>query len=172
MLETPGLIPFAPTLRPADILTNAAHSAWQSAVDVMVKAPATVGYGVDVTEVGKQEELQHYGPHLQELEEEGIRYQPAVFSAYGRFHIDVKVMLKEAARRAALRECGESESALRSRWTQDAVAAVWKRAAAMVLSCLARTAQREAQEQITLQSEACDWEEDDLDACVIASAAL
>ena len=105
--ETPGLIPSAPSLRPADILAGAANPSWQSAVDVMVKAPATVGYGVDVTEVGKREKLKKYSAYLDELEAEGIQYQPAVFSAYGRFHPDVATMLKTAAHRAALRQSGE-----------------------------------------------------------------
>ena len=56
-------------------------------------------------------------------------------------------MIKEAARRAAMRRVGESERALRSRWHQDVTAAVWKRAAAMVSRCLAVTAQRELHEQ-------------------------
>ena len=160
-LETPGLIPSAPSLRPADILTGSAHPTWQSAVDVMIKAPATVGYGVDVTEVGKQEKLQRYGPYLDELEDEGIRYQPAVFSSYGRFHTDVVVMLKMAARRAALRQLEDSESKLYNKWAQDIIAAVWKRAAAMVNSCIAQTTKRELEEQAAREAVAISAEADD-----------
>ena len=58
-LETLGLIPSAHSLRPADILTGSANPASQSAVDVMIRAPAIVGYVVDVMEVGKQDKLQH-----------------------------------------------------------------------------------------------------------------
>ena len=61
---------------------------------------------------------------------------------------DVASMIREAARRAALRRVGESENALRSRWHQDVTAAVWKRAAAMVSRCLASTAQRDLHEQL------------------------
>jgi hypothetical protein len=76
------------------------------AVDVMVKSPATAGVEGDCTELGKREKLDRYGPYLDELERTGIRYAPAVFSAFGRRHPDVSKMLRQAALRAARRRGG------------------------------------------------------------------
>jgi hypothetical protein len=121
----------------------------------MIKAPATVGYGVDVLEVGKREKLDPYSSFLEELEEQGIRYKPAVLSAFGRFHPDVKDMLKQAARRAAMRQEGTTERALYKRWSRDLVVLVWKRASAMVNKCLLHTAEQEINEHFAGDS----WEE-------------
>ena len=101
--EVEELISSAPTLRLADILTAAAHPSYTAAVDVMVKAPHAAGAGHDCTEAGKRQKLNDYGPWLHELEAQGIRYVPAVFSSYGRRHPDVTKILKEAARRVARR---------------------------------------------------------------------
>ena len=134
--EVPGLVPSAPELRPADILTQAAHPSLTSAVDVMVKSPNATGAGLDCTEAGKREKLERYAAVLPELEAQGIRYAPAVFSAYGRRHPDVTHMLNQAARRVARRRgVAIAEVPVRG-WARDLAVAVWSRAAAMVHRCL------------------------------------
>ena len=134
--EVPGLAPSQPTWRPADILTTAAHPTMSVAVDVMVKCPFAAGAGQDCTEAGKREKLERYESILPELEAQGIRYSPAVFSAYGRRHPDVTAMLQEAARRAARHYGCADPSALRRRWERSLAIAVWCRVAAMVEHCL------------------------------------
>jgi hypothetical protein len=156
--EVQGLIPSAPTLRPADILTRAGHERFLAAVDVMVKAPATAGVEGDCTELGKREKLNNYGPYLDELEGLGIRYMPAVFSAYGRRHPDVTKMLKQAALRAARRRGGVPAEELQERWARDAAAVIWSRAASMVLRCVRRTQEtddevRRREEEVVVEDE-------------------
>ena len=102
----------------------------------MVKAPEAAGSGSDCTEAGKQEKLHRYETILPELEAQGIRYAPAVFSAYGRRHPDVTAMLQEAARRAARHYGCPKPLGLRRRWERSLAVAVWRRAAAMVHRCL------------------------------------
>ena len=130
--EVSGLAPSRPELRPADVLTWAAHPSKAVAVDVMVKAPNATGAGHDCTEAGKREKLDHYGDILGELERQGIVYAPAVFSAYGRRHPDVTKMLLEAARRAARHRGCATPNALMRRWCARLGVAVWRRAANMV----------------------------------------
>ena len=102
----------------------------------MVKAPEATGAGHDCTETGKQDKLEKYGPIIPELEAQGIRFTPAVFSAYGRRHPDVTAMLQEAARRAARHYGCADPSSLRRRWERSLAVATWRRAAAMVHRCL------------------------------------
>ena len=138
--EVPGLVPSQPGLRPADILTLAAHPRLAMAVDVMVKSPNATGAGHDCTEAGKREKLDHYRNILPELEAQGIWYAPAVFSAFGRRHPDVTRMLNEAARRVARhRGCTDKKELVRG-WKKDLAVAVWKRAAAMVHRCFRHAA--------------------------------
>ena len=70
------------------------------------------------------------------MAKDGIQYQPAVFSAYGRMHIDVKNMLKEAARRLARKEGIADTRGIIKRWKRELTAAIWNRAACMLHMCL------------------------------------
>ena len=156
--EVPGLIPSAPSLRPADILTRAGHERLMLAVDVMVKSPATAGVEGDCTELGKREKLDRYGPYLDELERTGIRYAPAVFSAFGRRHPDVSKMLRQAALRAARRRGGVAAEGLEARWGNDLAAVCWSRAASMVHKCIRRTQEvdeetRRKEEEVRVEEE-------------------
>ena len=60
--EVQGLIPSAPTLRPADILTSAAHETSVVALDVGISAPHSLHAGVDCIETMKQTNMRYYGP--------------------------------------------------------------------------------------------------------------
>jgi hypothetical protein len=134
--EVQGLVPSHPTLRPADILTQAAHPRLTAAVDVMVKSPNAGGAGHDCTEAGKREKLDNYRDILDELEAQVIRYMPAVFSSYGRRHPDVTDMMMEAARRAARQRGEVDHKVLLRRWQREVASQVWRRAANMVHKCL------------------------------------
>ena len=158
--EVPGLVPSHPQLRPADILTRAAHPRLDTAVDVVVKSPSATGAGQDCTEAGKREKLDHYANVLHELEQQGIRYSPAVFSAFGRRHPDVTRMLNEAARRVARhRGCADPKKLARA-WSRDLAVSVWMRAASMVHRCLRSAALAEPEDRGHYQEEE---EEDDGD---------
>ena len=135
-LETEGLIPSAPTLRPADILTQAGHPHKIMAVDVMVKCPYATAAGHDCAENGKREKINRYAAFAPELDRQGIWYAPAVFSSFGRRHPDVTTMLHEAARRVARRQGTGQQPELVRRWYRTVTAEVWSRAARMVHRCI------------------------------------
>ena len=130
------MIPSAPSLRPADILSRAAHHTLDSAIDIMIKAPHSCGAGSDCVEAGKSEKLDKYAGHLGELEQQGIRFAPAVFSCFGRRHPDVDDMLAVAARRFVRQAVHASSEPMLARWRRRLTAAVWKRAARMVHRCI------------------------------------
>jgi len=133
--EVAGLVPSDPDLRPADILTRAAHAARNMAVDVMVKAP-TGSVAEDGAESGKRNKLARYGHILPELEAQGIRYAPAVFTSYGREHADVTRMLKAAAWKVD-RTGGEDRGRDRLRkWRRSVAVEIWRRAARLVHRCV------------------------------------
>ena len=155
-------MPSQPTWRPADILTLAAHPRQTTAVDVMVKSPNATGAGLDCTEAGKREKLDRYSSVLGELERQGITYEPAVFSAFGRRHPDVTRMLNEASRRVARHRGCAFPKLLKRGWSRDLAVAVWRRAASMVHRCL-HTAESEA----AAAGDRANQDEDDEDAWLL-----
>jgi hypothetical protein len=56
-IEVPGLCPAAPTLRPADVLTRAAHPTLTVAVDIGVRAPHASTARGDAAESMRQDKL-------------------------------------------------------------------------------------------------------------------
>ena len=73
---------------------------------------------------------------MDDLAKDGIQYRPAAFSTYGRMHIDVKHMLKEAARRLARKEGIVDTRGIIKRWKRELTAAIWNRAACMLRQCM------------------------------------
>ena len=65
--ETLGLIPSAPTLRPADILTSAAVPSRLAALDVGITSPDASGAGDDCCEAMFQRKLSDYGAYRDEM---------------------------------------------------------------------------------------------------------
>ena len=134
--EVEGLIASAPTLRPADILTAAAHPTHLVAADVGICAPHAQDAGFDCTETMKQAKMRKHEPHLEELQRHGLCYEPATISCYGRRHPDTTKMMTLAARRAARYRGLPDHRALLKRWFRTLAAEVWRRAARMVRACL------------------------------------
>ena len=131
-----GLIPSAPTLRPADILTSAAHAKSVVALDVGISAPHSLHAGLDCTETMKQTKMRYYGPYLEELERQNIKYVPITLSCFGRRHADTTHIMNLAARRAARYRGMPRHQGLLTRWYRSVAAEVWRRAAKMVHMCL------------------------------------
>jgi hypothetical protein len=138
-MEVEGLIPSSPTLRPADILTAAAHPTELVAVDVGICAPHALDAGLDCTETMRQQKVRRYEPYMQELASQRIRYEPATISCFGRRHPDTTRMMTLAARRAARYRGLPEHRSILSRWFRSVSAEVWRRAARMVRSCLPGT---------------------------------
>ena len=135
-MEVDGLIPSAPELRPADVLTVAAHETALAAVDVGIAAPHSLDAGLDCTETMKQNNLRKYEDYLPELERQGTIYKPATISSYGRRHPDTTEMMTLAARRAARYRGLPDHRSLLNRWFRSLAAEVWRRVASMVRACM------------------------------------
>ena len=100
--EPLGLIPSRPSLRPADILTSAATGSL-AALDVGVCSPEASGAGLDCCAAMYRRKRQTYAPFEDELRQGGLRYQPLVWSCYGRAHVEAVDTLQGLARTAAWR---------------------------------------------------------------------
>ena len=100
--EPLGFIPSRPMLCPADILTSAASGSL-AALDVGVCSPGAAGAGLDCCSAMVRRKQQAYEPFLGELRERGVRYQPWIWSCYGRAHVDALEALQGLARTAARR---------------------------------------------------------------------
>ena len=141
--EVQGLIPSAPSLRPADIFTEAAVPGCQAAMDIGITSPDSTGAGDDCCEAMYQEKMVKYQPHLPELTRLGIRYKPMVLSCYGRWHPDSRLTLEAIAKRAARKRGFLDHRLLLRRSLASVGVLVWRRAAAMVKSCLPRPSDEE-----------------------------
>ena len=93
------LIPNAPTLRPADIFSEAAIPGCRAALDIGVASPDCSGAGAAMF----QTKLDKYRPYFEALSAQDIRYMPLVFSCYGRVHPQAEATLDTIARVAARR---------------------------------------------------------------------
>ena len=134
--EERELIPAAPTLRPADIFSEAAIPGCRAALDVGITSPDATGAGADCCEAMYRTKLDKYRPHFAALSAQEVRYMPLTFSCYGRLHPQTEVALDTIARVAARRRgFGDHQLLLRRAKGRIAVA-IWRRAAAMVRSCL------------------------------------
>ena len=134
--EERELLPSAPTLRPADIFSETAVPGCRAALDVGVTSPDATGAGSDCCEAMFQRKVRYYHPHFEELAAQDIRYIPLVFSSYGRLHPVAAATLESIARRAARRRgLGDHKLLLRRALGRIGVA-IWRRAVAMVRSCL------------------------------------
>ena len=134
--EPLDLIPSAPMLRPADILTSAAFPGCLAALDIGVTSPDSLGAGDDCCESMRARKCKDYANHLSELLDNNIRYQPLTFSAYGRMHLETESVLLSLCVRAARRRGLRDYRPIFKR-VRDAIGVqIWVRAASMVLACL------------------------------------
>ena len=136
VIEAPELIPSAPTLRPADILTSAAIPGCRAALDIGICSPDASGANDDCCESMRRRKLDVYASYLHELGFQGIRYVPMIFSCYGRLHPETAHIISYLAGQAAKRFGINDASALERRCRAALGVAIWRRAAAMIYHCL------------------------------------
>ena len=74
-LESVGLIPSAPSLRPADLLSSAAIPGRMAALDIGVTSPDAMGAGDDCCETTFARKRRDYSRFLREMEEEQGHYR-------------------------------------------------------------------------------------------------
>ena len=134
--EVLNLIPSNPMLRPADILTSAAFPGCLAALDIGISSPDSSGAGDDCCETMRAKKCSDYEQYFGELEQGGIKYQPLIFSAYGRAHLETDSVLLSLAVRAARRRGLRDHRPILKRARRSIGVQIWKRAASMVLACL------------------------------------
>ncbi len=118
----------------ADIFTSTAVSGCRAALDIGVMSPDATGAGDDCCEAMYQRKFADYGAYHDELADIGVKYMPITFPTYGRLHPQSLETLTGIAKRAAMRH-GFRNVILR-RTLRNVGAAIWTRAATMVLRCL------------------------------------
>ena len=69
----------APSLRPADLLTDAAFGRL-TALDVGIANPSARMATNDACDAMVRKKLRTYAPYLEELAEDGVEYRPVVWS--------------------------------------------------------------------------------------------
>ena len=104
MTEFLGLVPSAPNLRPAGILTRASTVDGFLACDVGIASPEASGAGLDCVESMRVRKL--------ELEEQNVRYTPLVLSWYGRRSTVLTSLTGAAAQQAARTRDGSKAESL------------------------------------------------------------
>jgi len=105
-------------------------------LDVGVTSPNSTGAGGDCCEAMFAKKLDFYRPHFAALSAQDIRYVPLVFSSFGRLHPQAQSTLETVARTAARKRGLGDHRLLLRRATGRIGVAIWRRAAAMVKSCL------------------------------------
>jgi hypothetical protein len=135
-IEVVGLCPQEPTLRPADVLTRSMHPTLTVAVDVGIRAPHAARAGSEYLTTMRTTKIQKYERHRDDLAAQGIVYQPAIFSSFGRRDHAANQMITHAASRAARqRGWGDSRGYLKW-WKRQLTAELWRRTAKMIQSCI------------------------------------
>ena len=71
-----------------------------------------------------------------ELQDNGVKYQPLTFSAYGRTHLEADSILVGLSIRAARRRGLRDHRPILKRARNSIGIQIWNRAASMVLACL------------------------------------
>jgi len=143
--EVLELIPSNPALRPADVYTEVAFPGSRAALDVGVCSPDASGAGNDCCEAMWQRKRETYADHLEELAAQGVRYEPMVFSCYGRVHHNCAVTLERLAQQAARRQGVANHRGIlrRSHWHLGV--ALVRRAVAMAKACQQQLREQELQ---------------------------
>lgn len=102
-IKVSELIPDAPTLRPADVYSDAIFPCGRAALDVGICSPDNGSAGIDYCESMWKEKRGHYANHSDSMEKLGFRYYPVVFSCYGRVHYGSSITLESIAKQVAKR---------------------------------------------------------------------
>ena len=144
LLEPLGVVPSAPTVRPADILCTAAIPGCTTALDVGIASPDAIGAGPDCCEAMFQREIGNYADHLAELEAKGVRYLPFTVSCYGRLHPEAVAVARQLAASAARRHGALGARTLERRVRCRLSVCITRRAVAMLRACLPPLAAEQA----------------------------
>ena len=134
--EAKNLIPAAPALRPADVLTSAAGDRLM-ALDVGIASPDSLRAirSGDAVESMRTRKLDVYRAHLGSMDAAGITYQPMPWSCWGREHPETSVELERLSKRAARRRGHASWRTVLSVFRADLGAILARRSSSMWRVC-------------------------------------
>jgi len=141
--EVPGLVGFAPLLRPADVLTSAVFGRL-TALNVGIANPAVRTAGADAAEAMVRPKVEDYAGFLAKLAEDGVTYMLAVWTCWGRPHPDAAAAVRSMAVAAARRHGCTQAADLERRACCALGLQVWKKAARMVAACRPRLCAEDA----------------------------
>ena len=133
-IETTGLAPSRPELRPADIFCSGPSGL--VALDVCVCSPFAISAGSDCCESAFVRKRNDYRDILEELRQQGIEYRPLVFSAYGRPHAETSKWLEFSARAAARKRGISDFKQILSRVYRNIAVAIQRRFVEQIRACL------------------------------------
>ena len=117
-------------------LTRAVHPTQTIAVDVGIRAPHASTAGEEPLESMRTDKIDKYAPHRDDLASQGICFEPAIFSAYGRRHPSATKMIKFSVAKATRRHGNDGGERFLRWWLRHVAAEIWRRAAKMILACL------------------------------------
>ena len=100
-----------------------------------VCSPDASGAGDDCCEAMWRRKRETYAEYLEELAAQGIRYEPMVFSCFGRVHHNCAVTLERLAQQAARRQGVASHRGILRRTLKSLGVALVRRAVAMAKAC-------------------------------------
>jgi hypothetical protein len=131
-IEADGLLPQSQR-RPTDILTTVTPGGLQAALDFGVASPhASQAGGECILAMVARKERGLSGAEREALQDQNIRYQPIVYSCYGRCLPDTDQLLTFLANAAAIRYGLASSKYLLRRTRARIATAIWNGAAACV----------------------------------------
>ena len=89
-----------------------------------------------------------YAPYAAELEQANVRYEPMVWSAFGRPHPKTVSIMQTLAKKASRRRGLTSPQILLRRANAKIATEIWRRAARMLMACLPRGGEEEQEAEV------------------------
>ena len=129
----PGLIPGI-DLRPADILTVDVGGG-AVALDIGICSPDAQNAGDDCTQTMLDRKKNYYAPYANSLDRQNIRYQPLIWSSFGRPHPQTTTYLRTLSKTIARRRGCLGAGAVYAGLHKAISIEIWRRASKQVMSC-------------------------------------
>ena len=107
-----------------------------TATDVGITSPDSTHAGRDCVISMFERTNAFYAPYINTLENNGLTYKPAVWSAYGRPHDQATAIIASIANTVARRSGSLDANSIRKRVMQAIATEIWRRNAHMLQRCM------------------------------------
>eukprot|EP00973_Karenia_brevis_P006167 840150-Karenia_brevis.AAC.1 len=134
-MEVRGLSVVEPTSRPGDIFTTAAVPNRDAAIDVTIAAPEAADAGMDCVARAFARKVDRYRDVVVEWRGTNRTFQPMVWSAEGRAHVNRVRMMTYAAQLIARKTNSDQKQVLR-RWQLEVAVLLAMRRARLARRCM------------------------------------